>query len=846
MLFEVGTNRLYPRRQFFYHAGMKKTRFRLRLFATIMLWFTVGTVMAVENPAIEPQVTEPPAVKASLAAALYQQQLQAGAANFGQCLGSYVLPPQLQFKQELGQNSQGRRPVTAELDQLTGNRQGAVRLKGEVMIRDGARTLLAEEVLYNQVERQLKFPQGFLLEDGPLLLQGEHANLLLDGAALELGALQWLMPAQGLRGTATSLRQSDSGNVLLTDAQLTRCLPGNDSWSLAIKELEINEVAGYAQARGAVLRVKSVPVGYVPRLRVSLDGNRTSGWQMPSGGISSRDGLELRVPYYWEFSPRANVTVAPRWISRRGVGIDGRLLAQDEFQSTAVDMSYLASDNLYNGLFDRKTYKALGGANTLGSFRGADRWLLAVDHLGRLGPLRTRVDFARSSDRDIFRDLDSYVGLTNPNALKQLAQIAYASDHWDLRAQSLGFQRLDELDISDYESSPLLSLGYRSNAFGEGLDLAVQAQWAQFNAAPGLVLNALPRRIMAEGSRLHIEPTLSYRQQYAGGFWMLRGGYKLTRYEFDGATVDAQVDAQADRSVGFFSADAGLFFDRDLNLGGRDLVQTLEPRVFYLRQEFAAQQALPVFDSMPLGLSFDQLFSDDRFAGLDRVGDANRITVAATSRVLNASGRELLTMSAGYLRHFSDPRVRWPESFDMGAADIGGGDLVALAQTINFSQAWQMRGRQLWQEDLSAWQELGAVVHLRGSGQRVYNFGVNRRLLDQIEQAEVSAYLPLSQHVAVTGSWHYDLENHRTLEAFFGVEYDDCCLRLRLVAQQYLENPSYRNFGLPQSLLPRDDLRTDRGILLEVQLKGLAGFGSKVDALLRRSVYGYDSQYRLQ
>ena len=40
-------------------------------------------------------------------------------------------------------------------------------------------------------------------------------------------------------------------------------------------------------------------------------------------------------------------------------------------------------------------------------------------------------------------------------------------------------------------------------------------------------------------------------------------------------------------------------------------------------------------------------------------------------------------------------------------------------------------------------------------------------------------------------------------------------------------------------MLPLDDLRTDRGVLLEMQLKGLAGFGSKVDALLRRSVYGY-------
>jgi hypothetical protein len=56
-----------------------------------------------------------------------------------------------------------------------------------------------------------------------------------------------------------------------------------------------------------------------------------------------------------------------------------------------------------------------------------------------------------------------------------------------------------------------------------------------------------------------------------------------------------------------------------------------------------------------------------------------------------------------------------------------------------------------------------------------------------------------------------------------------------------LENPSYRNYGLPQSLLPLDDLRTDRGVMLELQLKGLAGIGSKVDALLRRSVYGYGS-----
>jgi LPS-assembly protein len=72
-----------------------------------------------------------------------------------------------------------------------------------------------------------------------------------------------------------------------------------------------------------------------------------------------------------------------------------------------------------------------------------------------------------------------------------------------------------------------------------------------------------------------------------------------------------------------------------------------------------------------------------------------------------------------------------------------------------------------------------------------------------------------------------------------GLEYDDCCIKLRLIARQYLENPSYRDFGIPQALLPVNELRTDRGLLVEVELKGLAGIGGKVESLLRRGIYGY-------
>ena len=57
--------------------------------------------------------------------------------------------------------------------------------------------------------------------------------------------------------------------------------------------------------------------------------------------------------------------------------------------------------------------------------------------------------------------------------------------------------------------------------------------------------------------------------------------------------------------------------------------------------------------------------------------------------------------------------------------------------------------------------------------------------LDDIKQAEFSVYAPLNQNVALTSRWHYDLEGHRTLEAFAGIEYDDCCVRFRLLARQF-------------------------------------------------------------
>lgn len=68
------------------------------------------------------------------------------------------------------------------------------------------------------------------------------------------------------------------------------------------------------------------------------------------------------------------------------------------------------------------------------------------------------------------------------------------------------------------------------------------------------------------------------------------------------------------------------------------------------------------------------------------------------------------------------------------------------------------------------------------------------------------------------------MEESRTLEAVAGVEYGDCCWRLRTVVRRYLDGPgdAYNN-----------------SLLLELELNGLGALGNDIDKFLDRTIYGY-------
>jgi len=108
--------------------------------------------------------------------------------------------------------------------------------------------------------------------------------------------------------------------------------------------------------------------------------------------------------------------------------------------------------------------------------------------------------------------------------------------------------------------------------------------------------------------------------------------------------------------------------------------------------------------------------------------------------------------------------------------------------------------------------------------------------IDQdIEQVDISAFVPTGNNLNWVGRWNYDFTNDRELETFAGLEYNNCCWRASLVFRRWLDRQD-------EILLPEQNLKTNSGIFFQIQFKGLASVNSRVDAMLKNGIYGYEPQ----
>ena len=106
----------------------------------------------------------------------------------------------------------------------------------------------------------------------------------------------------------------------LTRGGFTTCVQPTPRWEVTSASVVIN-LNDYAVARNILLRVKGVPLMYLPVLYYPIrDDERATGFLMPTYGSSTLRGQALSNAFFWAIGRSQDATFFHDWFTRTGQG----------------------------------------------------------------------------------------------------------------------------------------------------------------------------------------------------------------------------------------------------------------------------------------------------------------------------------------------------------------------------------------------------------------------------------------------------------------------------------------------------------------------------------------------
>jgi LPS-assembly protein len=763
--------------------------------------------------------------------------------------------------------------IHVDSDDATLDTEGNAVLNGRVRVRQDARTVTSDSVNYDQKTGRVAVKGAVDFEDPKLRVRSDDGNYDINGAASFDQANFQLMDRNG-RGFAKDINVLPDGKVRLDQVRYTTCPVGNEDWMLQASSLHLDTKVQEGVARNVTMRFKDVPIFYTPYISFPVGDERKSGLLFPSFGHSGNNGFELQVPYYFNLAPNYDLTLTPGLLSARGVQLGEQFRYLTTTSHGQVDATFLPSD---------------------AKARGDRSYIRVSDITDFKRGMRFDADIASVSDSRYFEDFAVGSDQTSVTFLERRADILYYDDAWRVRGELQNFQTIDITvpttcavvtaasvpalcDQRPYSRVPRIEANALWPVPGTPVELALGSEIVNF-----------VREVGPTGVRFNAAPEIRWSSRGPGYFFEPAIGYDFTQYDLKNAAADGpNASSTPTRKLPFARVDTGLVFERDAGSQGQR-TQTLEPRVVYSYVPYRNQDGLPIFDTGLPDLNLTELFRTNRYVGEDRIGDANQVAVALTTRLFDhVSGTQYLSATVGQIRYFSTPRVGLPEQATAAASGLAlvtvpgvnplampGQALVnsrgqilmtlpgqyvsglpyqsfpqalaatALGQAAVFPASdivadvavtaykhFSFNFDYLWNPYTSQTDKSEVSLQYRPDPTRVVNIGYRfqQNVLTQgviLKQWDGSVAWPIARHWNTVGRWVYSLEDKKTVEQVAGFEYKSCCYRVQIVQRRYITN---RAGGL------------DTSIALQLELTGLSSVGKRADSFLEQSIRGYSTR----
>ena len=683
-----------------------------------------------------------------------------------------------------------------------------IELLRKVRYLEPDRLMVANKATINPQDKSGK------IEDALYLFSSQHAGVTLPA---------W--------GRASFIERFANKDYLLRKATYTTCPPKDKSWQIEAKEIKLNNKQGRGVAKHAVLRIANWPLLYTPYLSFPTSKKRKSGFLAPMYGYYNVGGFDLALPYYWNIAPNYDATIVPHVYSLRGLMMGGDFRFLTKNSTGILGGHFLPKDKAFSKFLEQNQgqYPSLRDTSS-------DRWSFMLhENTAFTSHLQMNINYQQVSDDYYLQDFSSNLAILTENQLLHQGDLTYTTDHWLFSSMLQSYQTLhpiNQTNVADaYERLPQLLARGSYNDLPMHANLNVLGEYDYYR---------WPVEVFTQpqGPRYHLNPILSFPNIKPWGY--ITPSVELVENYYD-VHYDGELAPNTfNRSIPRYSLDSGLTFERMTRFIGHAFTQTLEPRLYYLYVPYQNQASVPVYDSGYMIFNNDQLFRSNRFSGFDRIGDANQLAYALTSRWLTEdTGQEKASVSIGQLQYFASRQVDLcydkrgvckDSPLVLGyLSPAAKSSPIASRAVYNINPAWVASGDYVWNTYTHATNNGDLNLHYQPASNHIISFGysylvngnllqaANNRIEDNaLHQASIGYAWPLTERWSGLGAYSYNISKGYSMMTLLGLQYDDCCWAMRLIGGRAFQSLSIG------ALAPQ----YNNNVYLQIMLKGLGSVAS--------------------
>ncbi len=621
--------------------------------------------------------------------------------------------------------------------------------------------------------------------------------------------------------------------IYLKNASMTSCANPNQGWTLQAKEIVLNSQERRGLAKNIKIKAANKTIFALPFLPFATSDERMSGFLEPSISYSS-DGVDMMIPYYRVISKKSDITIAPRYIAKRGPGIEMnfRSLHGNDNNIRNLDLIYFSNDDEFEDeFFDDET----------------SRWIYKYTDKFTYDSSFINIDWSKSSDGLVLRDIPGDITSIGYQRIQNLNQNFSFNTQFNnsfLTIEHQGYQSLNPILSNGYVKSP--SISYRFLKKINGIVISEKLSISSFKAnrihgyyGYQTTNNKFLRLIEnpVEGRRIFSEFSLS-KYAYINGFNISSNiGLKSINY-------DLSNNAQKTKNINVPNAllDISTIFLKN----DGDNKYFIEPRLTMGYSAYQDQKNNPIFDSDVIS-SNNELFNNDRFSGMDRIGDQSFYTLSMKYKKMSL-GHEKISLSLSKKYYLKDRKVWMPQmnnsieamNDDEGPIFIQGAWMPSKKTSIVGHGEYFKKNNKV---------PLGGITlnHKFNSGS--IGFAKRYRRMagdfnDQMNYSEVFADISLNSNFKLITKLKRDNENNKNIESLIGIEYENCCVALRITGtdrnlSRYILNQEILYPHLGDAWDNIIEIESKGRINFEFELKGLNSSFDKVNRLFNNSLFNY-------